>query len=93
MCQMMQVILRMTATRATPDPFLRLIFLNHAFINGSVRKMWRLACAPVRQQLLNLLRIVNWERKLRGMGPLDPSVIRYRRKIVRPFESDNSKAA
>ncbi len=49
--------------------------------------------APVRQQLLNLLRIVNWERKLRGMGPLDPSVIRYRRKIVRPFESDNSKAA
>ena len=42
--------------------------------------------APVRQQLLNLLRLVNKARKQRGLSPLDPSVIRYRRRIVRPFE-------
>lgn len=48
--------------------------------------------APVRQQLLNLLRIVNWERKLRGLGPLDPNVIRYRRRIVRPFECEEKAA-
>jgi len=42
--------------------------------------------APVRQQLLNLLRLVNKSRKQKGLPPLDPSVIRYRRRIVRPFE-------
>lgn len=34
---------RMTATRATPPPFLRLIFLNQARIAGSVRSMCLLA--------------------------------------------------
>ena len=42
--------------------------------------------APVRQQLLNILRLVNKSRKQKGLSPLDPSVIRYRRRIVRPFE-------
>ncbi len=49
--------------------------------------------ASVRQQLLNLLWIANRERKLRGMGPRDPNLIRYRRKIVRPFEEYSRQEA
>lgn len=43
--------------------------------------------APIRRQLLNLLRLVNQARKLAGYELLSPDVIRYRRRIVRPFES------
>jgi hypothetical protein len=41
--------------------------------------------APVRRQLLNILRAVNRERKSRGFSPLPYSVIRMRRKLVKPF--------
>ncbi|MCY2987753.1 MAG: hypothetical protein NTY19_07805 [Planctomycetota bacterium] len=43
--------------------------------------------APVRQQLLNLLRYVNRRREAASLPTLSPSVLRYRRRIVRPFES------
>jgi hypothetical protein len=43
--------------------------------------------APVRRQLLNLLRLVNQARKEAGYESLSPNVIRYRRRIVRPFET------
>lgn len=43
--------------------------------------------APVRQQLLNLLRLVNRARRQAGLERVAPSVLRYRRRIVRPFES------
>lgn len=42
--------------------------------------------APVRQQLLGLLRQVNNVRKMAGRERLSPSVLRYRRQIVKAFE-------
>ncbi len=41
--------------------------------------------APVRQQLLNLVRRINQRRKAASMELLTFSVLRYRRRIVRPF--------
>ena len=41
--------------------------------------------APIRQQLLNILRLINAKREAGGMDPVSPKVLRYRRKIVRPF--------
>lgn len=43
--------------------------------------------APVRRQLLNLVRYINERRKVAGMEPLGFSVLRYRRRIVQPFAS------
>ena len=42
--------------------------------------------APVRQQMLNLIRHVNQCRKSAGLEPIRFDVLRYRRRIVRPFE-------
>ncbi len=42
--------------------------------------------ARVRQQMLNVLRLVNDARRRAGRDPLPPTVLRYRRRIVRPFE-------
>lgn len=41
--------------------------------------------APVRKQLLELLRLVNAHRAARGMTKISPKVIRYKRAIVKPF--------
>ena len=41
--------------------------------------------APVRQQLLNILRLVNRARKAGHLEPLDSQVLRYRRRIIKPF--------
>lgn len=43
--------------------------------------------APVRKQLLNLLRLVNEARQMAGLEKLPPTVLRYRREIVKPFET------
>ena len=42
--------------------------------------------APVRQQLLNVLRLVNDTRKAAGLDSVSPKVLRYQRRIVRPFK-------
>lgn len=42
--------------------------------------------APIRQQLLRLLCDVNTKRKKAGLSKVSPKVIRYRRRIVKPFE-------
>ena len=42
--------------------------------------------APVRQQMLNILRMVNLARRNLGLESLRPDVLRYRRQIVSPFE-------
>ena len=42
--------------------------------------------APVRQQMLNILRLVNRQRKAAGYDLLPATVLRYQRRIVRPFE-------
>jgi len=43
--------------------------------------------APVRRQLLNLLRAVNDARARTGYEPLPHSVLKLRRRIYRPFDS------
>lgn len=43
--------------------------------------------APVRKQLLDLLRMVNAKRAERGIAKISTNVIRTKRRIVRPFES------
>lgn len=42
--------------------------------------------APVRQQLLNLIRIINLKRHQAGLEKIAADVLRYRRTIVKPFE-------
>ncbi|NOY28963.1 MAG: hypothetical protein GXP28_01945 [Planctomycetes bacterium] len=42
--------------------------------------------APVRRQLLKLLRTVNEARARTGFEPIPHSALRLRRKIVKPFE-------
>ena len=42
--------------------------------------------APIRKQLLKLLRAVNAKRTAMGYEKLDPDCIRYRRNIVKPFD-------
>ena len=42
--------------------------------------------APVRQQLLNLIRHINHRREPAGLERIDFDVLRYRRRIVKPFE-------
>lgn len=42
--------------------------------------------APVRQQLLNLIRHINKRRTSASLEPVGFDVLRYRRRIVKPFE-------
>lgn len=52
------------------------------------RELWSVPFepyAPVRKQLLNLLRLVNAKRQQAGFSKIPPSVLRYRRQIVKPF--------
>ena len=44
--------------------------------------------APVRRQLLSLLKAVNGERKVAGLGRLPVDCLRLRRTVVRPFGID-----
>ena len=48
--------------------------------------------APIRRQLLNILRAMNRERKLRGFEPVPTSALRLRRRIVRPFGEPDQQA-
>jgi len=41
--------------------------------------------APIRRQLLNLLRLMNAKRQEAGLAKIPPDVLRYRRRIVKPF--------
>lgn len=49
--------------------------------------------APVRKQLLKLLRLINAERKAAGYEKIPASVLRFKRDIVRAFETGFDKAA
>jgi hypothetical protein len=46
--------------------------------------------APVRQQLLNLIRYINQRRASANLERLSFDVLRYRRRIVKPFERVSS---
>jgi hypothetical protein len=43
--------------------------------------------APIRRQLLCILRAVNATRKSAGLAPVSKFCLRFQRRIVRPFES------
>lgn len=47
--------------------------------------------APVRRQLLNILRAVNDARARMGYDPLPHSALRLRRQIVKPFAEQNDE--
>lgn len=49
--------------------------------------------APVRRQLLNLLRLVNKSRRAAGFTSLPHTVLHLRRRIVRPFQPHQSREA
>jgi hypothetical protein len=53
------------------------------------RELYRLPFepyAPVRRQLLKILRLVNQKRRAAGLDEISNEVLRYRRRIVRPFD-------
>ena len=41
----------------------------------------------MRQQMLNIRRLVNKARGERGLAKLEASVLRYRRRIVKPLDA------
>ncbi len=43
--------------------------------------------APIRKQLLNLLRLINQTRKQAGQEAIPPTVLRYQREITKVFAS------
>ena len=47
--------------------------------------------APVRRQLLNILRAVNRARRTAGYEPLSSDCLRFKRRIVRPFEVEDGE--
>ena len=49
--------------------------------------------APVRKQLLKLLRLINAKRQAAGYAKIPPTCLRFKREIVRAFEAGFEKAA
>ena len=49
--------------------------------------------APVRKQLLKLLRLVNSQRQAAGFAKIPASCLRFKRQIVRAFEPPFERAA
>lgn len=49
--------------------------------------------APVRRQLLNAVRYINRRREAAGLDTISPLVLRFRRRIVRPFEPFSAEAS
>ena len=47
--------------------------------------------APVRQQMLNILRLVNAARRKAGLEPIGSDALRYKRRIVKPFDCSNDR--
>lgn len=67
----------------------------HRSVESLSRELWATPFepyAPVRRQLLNLLRVVNARRQSAGFDKVATSVLRYRRSIVRPFFSPDPVA-
>lgn len=81
------------SVRIAPDEYLRLkaFFVDlacHRSLEGLAAEFSRLPFepyAPVRRQLLNILRAVNRERQAAGFEPVPVGALRLRRRIVKPF--------
>jgi hypothetical protein len=68
----------------------------HLSAENLARELWSVPFepyAPVRKQLLNLLRLVNAKRQQAGFTKIPPSVLRYRRQIVKAFEPESVDTA
>jgi hypothetical protein len=71
---------------------LKAYFVYFAIRRSSEMLFWQLYAlpyepyAPVRQQLLNILRVINKARKAGGYALVATNALRYRRHIVKPFE-------
>ena len=62
---------------------------THRSEENLMRELWNLPFepyAPVRRQLLNIVRAVNRERKMAGYSPVPKTVLWRDRRIYRPFE-------
>ena len=64
-----------------------------AAIGSELRNLPYEPYAPVRRQLLNILRAVNRARQEAGLEPLTPSALRLRRRPVKPFDEAVFKEA
>ena len=81
------------SVRIAPDEYLRLkaFFVDlacHRSVENLAGEFSRLSFepyAPVRRQLLNIVRAVNRERQAAGFEAVPVSALRLRRRIVRPF--------
>lgn len=68
----------------------------HRSIENLSKELWNIPFepyAPVRKQLLNLLRLVNAKRDEAGYAKIPTSVLRMRRRIVKPFGVAMSEVA
>ncbi|MCA9173526.1 MAG: hypothetical protein KDB14_03485, partial [Planctomycetales bacterium] len=64
---------------------------THRSEENLMRELWNLPFepyAPVRRQLLNIVRAVNRERKTAGFSRIPCDAIRFKRRILKPFELD-----
>lgn len=88
------------SVRIAPDEYLRL--KSHLVGLACHRSVEKLGAefrgipfepyAPIRRQLLNMLRAVNRARQAAGFEPVPVSALRLRRRIVKPFGEDHRKA-
>src|SRR5207245_637365 len=65
----------------------------HRSTEDLARELWNVPFepyAPVRRQLLNLLRLINTKRQSAGHSKVPRTVLRYRREIVRPFQETST---
>jgi hypothetical protein len=68
----------------------------HRSIENLTQEFWNIPFepyAPVRKQLLNLLRLVNAKRQEAGYQKLPTSVLRMKRRIMKPFGIEMADAA
>lgn len=54
-------------------------------LTGELRAIRFEPYAPIRRQLLNLVRLINDKRQLAGYAKISARVLRFRRRIVKPF--------
>lgn len=89
------------SVRLHPETYreLRAYFVDRAtrrpveVLSGELRRLPLEPYAPVRRQLLNILRALNRARHTAGLEPVPVSALRLSRKGVKPFEEDLKVAA
>ena len=86
------------SVRIAPDEYLKLksylvALAAHRSVENLMAEFQRVPFepyAPVRRQLLNILRAVNRVRGAAGFEPVSHSCLRLSRRVVRPFEGVNA---